>query len=206
MPLIKDFARLQIAALKIDTADFTEVQNRLNDLIGDKNPWRYTARELLGLAAIRAGKLDEARKTLAPLSADPRAPAAVRERAGALMNMVVAAELEKSAPAKVEIEKTDDPPAQGRRAARQDRSRRAPRRRRKAAAGSRGEEVGRSIVGRGSHSRRCERGPASARSPDGQAWPSARRGSAHSLAAAGWSCRLLRQLQPAEDERSQSVR
>ena len=109
--LVKDFARLQIAALKVDTADFTEVQNRLNDLIGDKNPWRYTARELLGLAAIKAGKLEEARQTLAPLSSDFRAPAAIRERSGAMMNLVVAAELEKSAPATVEIEKTDDPSA-----------------------------------------------------------------------------------------------
>ena len=110
--LIKDYARLQSTSLKIDTIDFTEAQNRLNDLIADKNPWRYMARELLGVAAVRAGRMDEARNTLAPLSADPRAPAAVRERAGALMNLVVAAELERSAPAKIEFEKTDTPAVQ----------------------------------------------------------------------------------------------
>ena len=108
-PLIKDYARLQSAALKIDTADFTEVQNRLNDLIGDKSPWRFMARELLGVAAIRSGKLDEARNTLAPLSADLRAPATVRERAGALMSLVVAAEQEQAAPGKVEFEPTEEP-------------------------------------------------------------------------------------------------
>lgn len=108
-PLIADFARLQSTALKIDSADFTEVKNRLNDLIQDKNPWRYLARELMGVAAIRGGQLDEARSLLAPMSADPRAPAAVRERAGAMMNVVVAAELERSAPGKVELEKTDPP-------------------------------------------------------------------------------------------------
>lgn len=110
-PLIRDFARLQSTALKIDSADFTEVKNRLNDLIGDKNPWRYLARELMGVAAIRGGQLDEARGLLAPMSADPRAPAAARERAGALMNVVVAAELERSAPGKIELEKTDPPAA-----------------------------------------------------------------------------------------------
>ncbi len=111
--LIKDFARLQTVALKIDTADFTEVQNRLNDLVGDKSPWRYMARELVGVSAIRAGRMDDARNLLAPLAADPRASAAVRERAGALMSIVVAAELAKSAPAKVELEKTEasDAPA-----------------------------------------------------------------------------------------------
>ena len=110
-PLLKDYARLQAAALKIDTADFTEMQNRLNDLIGDKSPWRYVARELWGLSAIRTGKSDEARQVLAPLSTDPRAPAAVRERAEAMMSMVVAAEMEKTAPAKIELEKTEPPAA-----------------------------------------------------------------------------------------------
>lgn len=106
--LIKDYARLQTVALKIDSADFTEVQNRLNDLIGDKSPWRYLARELLGTAAVRSGKLEEARSVLAPLSADPRAPSSVRERAGALMNLVVSAELERTAPGKVELEATEE--------------------------------------------------------------------------------------------------
>lgn len=109
--LIRDFAKLQSTALKIDSADFTEVKNRLNDLIGDKNPWRYLARELMGVAAIRGGQLDEARGLLAPMAADPRAPAAARERAGALMNVVVAAELERTAPGKVELEKTEPPEA-----------------------------------------------------------------------------------------------
>ena len=112
-PLIKDFARLQTTALKIDTADFTEVKNRLNDLIGESSPWRYLAREQLGVAAMRAGRLDEARNILGPLSADPsqRLPASIRERASALMALVVAIEQEKSTPGKVEFEKTDAPAA-----------------------------------------------------------------------------------------------
>jgi hypothetical protein len=110
-PLLKDFARLQSTALKIDSADFTEVQNRLNDLIGEKSPWRYLAREQLGVAAMRAGRLDEARNILGPLSADPnpRLPASIRERAGALMALVVAIDQEKSMPGKIEFEKTDTP-------------------------------------------------------------------------------------------------
>ena len=107
--LIKDFARLQSTALKIDSADFTEIQNRLTDLTAEKSPWRFLARELLGVSAMRAGRLEEAKTALAPLSADPRAPTAVRERAGALMALVVATEQERSAPGKVELEKTDPP-------------------------------------------------------------------------------------------------
>ena len=109
--IVRDFARVQSATLKVDTADFTEIKNRLNDLIGDKNPWRYIARELWGVAALKAGNLDEAKQMLAPLSADPRASADVRERAGAIMALVIEAEQEKTAPIKVELEKTDPPAA-----------------------------------------------------------------------------------------------
>ncbi|MGE0628680.1 MAG: tetratricopeptide repeat protein [Hyphomicrobiaceae bacterium] len=109
--LTRDFARLQVAALKIDSADWTEIQNRLKDLTVESSPWRYSARELMGLAALRAGKLSEAREVLAPLSSDPRAPGDIRERAGALMNLVVEAELAKGAPASVELEPVEAPPA-----------------------------------------------------------------------------------------------
>ena len=96
-PLFKDFARLQAAALKLDSADWTEMQNRLNDLLGEQNAWRFSARELLGLAAYRAGKLDEARHALGVLTADPKVPPAIRERAGYVMSMVAASELARQA-------------------------------------------------------------------------------------------------------------
>ncbi|MGH6814353.1 MAG: tetratricopeptide repeat protein [Hyphomicrobiaceae bacterium] len=91
-PLFRDFAKLQAAALKIETADWTEMQNRLNDLVRDGNPWRYSARELLGLAAYKAGKSKEAREALEPLAADRRVPAAIAGRVRILMDLVVAAE------------------------------------------------------------------------------------------------------------------
>lgn len=106
--LVKDFARLQVAALKVDSADWTEMQNRLNDLIADRNPWRYSARELLGLSALRAGKTDEARQTLAPLTTDPMVPASIRERASAMLGAIVAAELAKTATSPVALEPTED--------------------------------------------------------------------------------------------------
>jgi hypothetical protein len=97
-PLLRDFARLQAAALRLDSADWTEMQNRLNDLLGEQNAWRYSAQELLGLAAFRAGRFDEARQALGLLTTDPKVPPAIRERAGSVMSVVVASELAKSAP------------------------------------------------------------------------------------------------------------
>jgi hypothetical protein len=82
-------------------------------LTGEKNAWRFSARELLGLAAYRAGRLDEAKQVLVALVADPEVPTSIGERARMLMSMITAAELAKaggtgeSRPAP----QTDPPPA-----------------------------------------------------------------------------------------------
>ncbi len=97
--LLRSFARLQAAALKIGDADFTEVENRLNDLVGESSPWRANARELIALAALKAGKNDTARKALENVMADRTAPADVRERAQIMMGEIVASDLAKKAAA-----------------------------------------------------------------------------------------------------------
>jgi hypothetical protein len=92
-PLLSNFARLQAASLRLGEADFTEMQNRLKPLTADDSPWRFTARELLGTAALKAGKLDEARTTLAPLLADPGLGQSANERISRLMTKLATAEL-----------------------------------------------------------------------------------------------------------------
>jgi hypothetical protein len=88
---------LQIASLKLDTADWTESQNRLIALTDNANPWRYSARELMGLAAFKAGKFDDARKFLELLLADRKVPASIAERARIIMGTIVSAELSQAA-------------------------------------------------------------------------------------------------------------
>ena len=92
-PLLANFARLQAAALRLGEADFTEMENRLKPLVADGSPWRFTARELLGSAALKAGKLDAAREALAPLLADPGFSQTAGERIHRLMAKVAADEL-----------------------------------------------------------------------------------------------------------------
>src|SRR5499426_4705573 len=92
-PLLTDYARLQAATLKLDTASWTDMQNRLNDLARDANPWRASARELLGLAALKAGKSEEARQQFQRLLSDRDIPPSIAERARILMAMLTEAEL-----------------------------------------------------------------------------------------------------------------
>ena len=97
--LLRDFAQLQVATLRVGEADFTEQQNRLTPLAGDDGAFKITARELLGLSAFKAGKLDEARKYFEPLLIDPNASRAIQERVKIVMGEIARAETAKAQPA-----------------------------------------------------------------------------------------------------------
>lgn len=93
---IKTFALLQAASLRLGEADFTELQNRLKPLAEGTAPWRFQARELLGTAAFKAGKIDEARAQLTPLLADPETPRAAADRIQLILGAIAASESSKA--------------------------------------------------------------------------------------------------------------
>jgi hypothetical protein len=93
--LLRGYAALQAAAMRLGDADFTEMQNRLNPLIGDESPWRYSARELLGLAAFKAGNWNEARTVLTPLLVDQKTPQSIVERAQIVLAEIATSEIAK---------------------------------------------------------------------------------------------------------------
>jgi hypothetical protein len=92
-PLLSDYAQLQAATLRLDDASWTDMQNRLNSLAADGNPWRFSARELLGLAAQKAGKTDVARTEFTRLLTDRGTPPGIAERARIMLAMLTEAEL-----------------------------------------------------------------------------------------------------------------
>lgn len=96
-PLFADYARLQAAMLKLDSSDWTDMQNRLTPLAADSNAWRYSARELLGVAAMKAGKPQEARQEFEKLLTDRNVPPSIAERARLMMVMLTEAEIAKAA-------------------------------------------------------------------------------------------------------------
>jgi hypothetical protein len=87
--ILKDFARVQAAALRLDEADPAEMARRLDKLDADGNPWRYSARELLALSAYRSGNMAESEKLLTRILSDPFAPAEMRRRAESLLALLV---------------------------------------------------------------------------------------------------------------------
>lgn len=97
--LLKNYAQLQIASLKMADGDFTDLQNRLTPLTADGSPYKTTANELLGMAAYKAGKFDIARKHLEPLLIDPAASQAIQERIKVVLGDIAAKEVAAAQPA-----------------------------------------------------------------------------------------------------------
>jgi hypothetical protein len=90
-PVLKDFARIQGAALRVDEAEPAEIAKRLGTLDADNNPWRYSARELLALSAYRSGNSAESEKLFTRILSDPLAPAEMRKRAESMLALIVKA-------------------------------------------------------------------------------------------------------------------
>jgi hypothetical protein len=84
-PVLQDLAALRAGALLLDTASFAEAKQRLEPLTGDDRTFRHTARELLVLAAWRAGDSTTAKRWFDMIIADVQTPAATRSRVEMLM-------------------------------------------------------------------------------------------------------------------------
>lgn len=111
-PVLADYARLQAAVLTFDAEPWTSVQNRLTPLAAESNTWRFSARELLGLAAMKAGKSQEARQEFEKLLTDRNAPPSISERARLMLAMLTEEELAKAADTpKPETKSPDKAPA-----------------------------------------------------------------------------------------------
>ena len=59
--ILGDLARLRAAQASMDTAPYSQTETRLKSLIGDKKPYALQARELLAMAKLQAGRIQEAR-------------------------------------------------------------------------------------------------------------------------------------------------
>jgi hypothetical protein len=95
--LLRDFAALQAAMLRLDQADWTEMKNRLTPLVGEQRAWRAQAREILGLAALKAGQSDEATKLFEQILGDRAATGGLSRRAQEMLAVLTDRAAAKSA-------------------------------------------------------------------------------------------------------------
>jgi hypothetical protein len=91
--VMQNVARLRSALLLVDTADDAEMKKRIEPLAAPTSAFRHSARELLGLAALKAGDYEAAGRWFDMIVSDPQAPQSLRERAGTLLGLVAAGPL-----------------------------------------------------------------------------------------------------------------
>lgn len=85
---MRNLARIRAALLLLDGADRREIERRVATLNTANNPWRNSAREILGLAAYKAGAMDEAQAYFNTIVADPGAPTNLRQRAQVMLSLL----------------------------------------------------------------------------------------------------------------------
>jgi hypothetical protein len=88
-PILQDLATLQAAALRLDSADYAEMERRLKGLITSNSAWRFSARELLGLSAFRHDDMRNAENQFSALLTDQGTPPNMRERANVMLALIV---------------------------------------------------------------------------------------------------------------------
>jgi hypothetical protein len=87
-PIFRDLARLRSSMIKLDTASYAEIKAALEPLAGATSVWRHTARELLGLSALKAQVWEEAGRWFDQIVVDAQAPQGLRQRADLYLAIV----------------------------------------------------------------------------------------------------------------------
>jgi hypothetical protein len=83
--VFRDLALVLLALQQIDSAEPNDLAARLAPLTAAGNPWRYSALEMTGLLAARAGDMAKAKDAYAALSDDPGTPRQMRARAAEML-------------------------------------------------------------------------------------------------------------------------
>ena len=88
-PILQGLATVQAATLRVDAADYAEMERRLNGLVENNSRWRFSARELLGLSAYQHKDMRAAEEQFSALLADQNTPPNLRERANMMLALIV---------------------------------------------------------------------------------------------------------------------
>lgn len=89
--ILRDYASVQAATLMVDDKPYADLQKRLDPIASGQGPWRFSARELLGLSAYKSGNMTDAEKRFSELLGDAAAPQNMRNRAEIMLSLIVAA-------------------------------------------------------------------------------------------------------------------
>ena len=96
--ILQGLATLQAATLRLDTADYAEMERRLKGVIESGTAWKYSARELLGLSAYQHRDMSTAEEQFSALLGDQGTPPNMRDRANMMLALIVSSTPAQSSP------------------------------------------------------------------------------------------------------------
>ncbi len=86
--LLQGLARLRAATVLADTLSIDELKKRLEPLLPQGSAWGPNARELIGLATMKAGDLEAAGKVFDEVMTDPASPPSLKQRVEVYLALV----------------------------------------------------------------------------------------------------------------------
>jgi hypothetical protein len=96
---LRDIAAVRAGYILVDAGSLDDVRARVERLSGDGEPLRFAAREALGLAAWKAGKLDDAKSFLERNRDDPQTPSGITLRGNVVLDLIAAGTAPDAVPA-----------------------------------------------------------------------------------------------------------
>ena len=109
--IFRGLAQIKAATLIVDGAPIVDIQARLLPLTDAGNPWRNDARELLGLAEMKADHPAESLSYFQAIVSDQDAPAGLRDRANMMIALLGPKVRKETAASAEAAEPTNDTPA-----------------------------------------------------------------------------------------------
>jgi hypothetical protein len=88
--VIRDAARVRAAFLLVDTGTYDQISAQVEELAVPANGFRHSAREVLGLAAFKAGDFVKARQWYQAIVDDQQSPRNVANRAQMMLDNIIA--------------------------------------------------------------------------------------------------------------------
>jgi hypothetical protein len=86
---LRDFAQVQLASLSLDKESYETLARDLGTFRSGTSRWRFSAKEILGLAAMKEGKAGDAERLFGEIASDGDAPQGMRQRAEVMLALLL---------------------------------------------------------------------------------------------------------------------
>ncbi|TCR62671.1 tetratricopeptide repeat protein [Bosea sp. BK604] len=84
----RDLARLRAGMLRVDLVPYSEIRTALEPLATPQGVWRHSAREFLGISAMKANQYEDAGRWFDAIVTDPASPQVLRQRTDLYLALV----------------------------------------------------------------------------------------------------------------------